>query len=55
MPPEGVKNATILIIDDQEANIDLLEGFLADEAYTGFRSTTDRAGRCRSSTRWIPT
>lgn len=35
-----LRNATILIVDDQEANIELLEGFLADD-YTNVKSTSD--------------
>lgn len=35
-----MRNATILIVDDQEANIELLEGFLADD-YTNVKSTSD--------------
>ena len=37
---KDLKNATILIVDDQEANIELLEGFLADD-YANVKSTTD--------------
>ena len=40
-PPDNLKEATILIVDDQEANVALLEAFLADEGYAGIRSTTD--------------
>jgi CheY-like chemotaxis protein len=36
-----LKNATILIVDDQEANVELLEGFLADEGYSDLHGTTD--------------
>ena len=36
-----LKNAAILIVDDQEANVELLEGFLLDEGYTNVRTTTD--------------
>ncbi len=35
------KNANILIVDDQQANIDLLEDFLAMEGYTNVKSTSD--------------
>jgi class 3 adenylate cyclase/ActR/RegA family two-component response regulator len=35
-----LRNATILIVDDQEANIELLEGILADD-YTNVKSTSD--------------
>lgn len=34
-------NANILIVDDQEANIDILEGLLELEGYANVRSTTD--------------
>jgi len=34
-------NANILIVDDQEANIDILEGLLELEGYTNVMSTTD--------------
>lgn len=34
-------NANILVVDDQEANIDILEGLLELEGYTNVRSTTD--------------
>lgn len=37
----NLKNANILIIDDQQSNIDLLEGFLEMEGYVNFKSTTD--------------
>jgi class 3 adenylate cyclase len=37
---KDLRNATILIVDDQEANIELLEGFLADD-YANVKSTTD--------------
>ena len=35
------KNAAILIVDDQQANVELLEALLADEGYTNVHSTTD--------------
>lgn len=35
------KNANILIVDDQQANVDLLEGFLEMEGYQNIKSTTD--------------
>lgn len=37
----AVEDATILIVDDQQANIDLLEAFLAEGPYANVRSTTD--------------
>ncbi len=35
------KNARILIVDDQQPNVDLLEGFLEMEGYEFVKSTTD--------------
>lgn len=40
-PVDPIKDATILIVDDQEANIALLEALLGDEGYTRLHSTTD--------------
>jgi len=41
-PPGSLKDARILIVDDQEANVRLLEGILRRaEGYTNIRSTTD--------------
>ena len=40
-PTANLKDATILIVDDQEANIALLEALLAEEGYTELHSTTD--------------
>jgi len=37
----NLKNASILIVDDQQPNIDLLEGFLEFEGYTNIKTTTD--------------
>jgi len=34
-------NANILVVDDQQANIDILEGLLEFEGYTNVQSTTD--------------
>ena len=36
-----LKDAAILIVDDQPANVELLEAFLADEGYTNLHGTTD--------------
>ena len=36
-----LKDARILIVDDQTANIDVLEGLLMMQGYTDFKSTTD--------------
>ena len=38
---ETIKNAHILIVDDQEANVFFLEAILRRSGYTNFRSTTD--------------
>lgn len=37
----SLKNAHILIVDDQEANIEILESFLEMQGYTEVRSVTD--------------
>lgn len=34
------KNAAILVVDDQDANIDILTGFLESQGYTNVKSTT---------------
>jgi len=36
-----IKKSSILIVDDQEANIDVLEGLLKMQGYTNIRTTTD--------------
>ncbi len=36
-----LKNANILIVDDQEANIDVLEGLLEMQGYSNIKSTVD--------------
>jgi signal transduction histidine kinase len=36
-----LKNSNILIVDDQEANIDVLEGFLEMQGYTNIKTTQD--------------
>jgi two-component system, sensor histidine kinase and response regulator len=36
-----IKNANILIVDDNQANIDVLESFLEIQGYTNFKSITD--------------
>ena len=41
MQDETLKKARILIVDDQEANVFLLEGLLQRAGYTNFKSTTD--------------
>jgi putative two-component system response regulator len=38
---DNIKNARILIVDDQEANVLLLESVLRKAGYTAFQSTTD--------------
>ena len=35
------KSANILIVDDQQPNVDLLEGFLEIEGFLNIKSTTD--------------
>jgi response regulator RpfG family c-di-GMP phosphodiesterase len=41
MIDKSLKNANILIVDDQESNIDLLTGFLTKKGYDNLRSTMD--------------
>ncbi len=36
-----LKNANILVVDDQEANLDVLEGFLEMQGYTNIKTTQD--------------
>ena len=36
-----LKTAKILIVDDKQANIDILEGLLEESGYANFQSTTD--------------
>lgn len=38
---QTLKNANILIVDDQEANIDVLVGLLEFQGYTNLKTTTD--------------
>jgi PleD family two-component response regulator len=40
MLDETLKNAKILVVDDQEANIDILVGLLEIQGYTNIKSTT---------------
>ena len=40
-PQDKLKNARILIVDDQEANIDLLKRMLEHDGYTDVASTTE--------------
>lgn len=42
----GVFNASILIIDDKEANVLLLERMLRGAGYTAITSTMDPHARC---------
>jgi two-component system, sensor histidine kinase and response regulator len=37
----SLKEANILIVDDQEANIDVLDGFLEMQGYSNIKTTTD--------------
>ena len=39
--PREPHEAVILIVDDEEANVDLLEGLLADDGYSNITSTRD--------------
>ena len=41
MNPQALKNARILIVDDQEANIDLLQRMLEHDGFTDVASTTE--------------
>jgi signal transduction histidine kinase/DNA-binding response OmpR family regulator len=41
MGSRTLSDARILAVDDEPANVDLLEGLLEDEGYAGFRGTTD--------------
>jgi signal transduction histidine kinase len=41
MPEESPQNAKLLIVDDEEANVRLLERLLRQAGYTNLRSTTD--------------
>jgi two-component system, sensor histidine kinase and response regulator len=41
MIDESLKTANILIVDDQEANIDVLEGFLEMQGYINIKTTQD--------------
>jgi len=47
-----ILNANILIVDDQEANVQLLEQLLHEAGYTGVASTTirTRSARCIART-----
>ena len=44
--PTDIRHASILIVDDQVANIDLLEQLLQDEGYTQVSSTLDPQEVC---------
>ncbi|GEM_PF-3351385 len=41
MIDSDLKNANILLVDDQQANIDILHDFLEMQGYTNLRTTTD--------------
>ena len=41
MTDPTIKNATILIVDDKQANLDILEGLLEMQGYENFHTTTD--------------
>ncbi len=46
MLPEEFKSARILLVDDQQANLDLLEAFLGDAGYTNLHCTRDPRQVC---------
>jgi len=46
MTTEAVRDASILIVDDQESNVALLEQILAQAGYTHVTSTRDPQGVC---------
>jgi CheY-like chemotaxis protein len=39
MLDESFKNAAILVVDDQDANVDILLGFLETQGYTNVKAT----------------
>ena len=41
MQSRSLSEARILAVDDEPANVDLLEALLADEGYTSFTGTSD--------------
>ena len=46
LSPSAILNAKVLIVDDQEANVRLLERMLADAGYTSIASTVDPLQVC---------
>ena len=46
-PPLEIYSARILVVDDQEANIELLSLLLAETGYTNVITTTDPSSVCR--------
>ncbi len=46
VPDKAIRNASILIVDDQEANVALLEQLLGEAGYTHVTSTRDPSGVC---------
>jgi len=46
LPEEEILAARILIVDDQEANVRLLQRLLGDAGYTGLTATMDPVGVC---------
>ena len=46
-PPLDIYSARILVVDDQEANIELLSLLLAETGYTNVITTTDPSSVCR--------
>lgn len=49
-----LKEANILIVDDQEANIDVLDGFLEMQGYVNIKSTTDPRNVVPLLTTFVP-
>jgi signal transduction histidine kinase/DNA-binding response OmpR family regulator len=41
MTPDAVRGCTVLLVDDEEANLDLLEAFLRSDGYTSLVRTSD--------------
>ena len=41
MTPDAVRGCTVLLVDDEEANLDLLEAFLRSDGYTSLVRTAD--------------
>jgi CheY-like chemotaxis protein len=48
MTSEELRGATILAVDDEQANLDLLEAILLDDGYSHFTATRDP----RAAVKW---